>query len=81
MRRFRLTCQKCGSSDFTLPEQGADSDPITCNKCGEHFATRGELRAEMSEQAAVTRQSDIDSIKWPGRRPQIPRLAREGRPR
>lgn len=64
MHRFRLRCQKCGSSDFTLPEDGADSVPIKCNRCGELFGTLGELRAEMSGQDAVTRQSDIDSAGW-----------------
>ena len=64
MRRFQLKCQECGNSDFTLPQDGAESMRIICNKCGTFFATLGELRTEMSGQAAVTRQSDIDSAAW-----------------
>lgn len=64
MQRFKLTCQGCGSFDFSLPDRGKESTPVLCNNCGAQFATLGELRTEMAAQSEVTRQSDADSAEW-----------------
>jgi hypothetical protein len=46
-----LHCEKCGSSNISMPDLDADNDaPLTCNDCGEDLGSIGELREEVHKQ-------------------------------
>jgi uncharacterized Zn finger protein len=41
---FRLTCQKCGDHEISIPDNATDESTVTCASCGIAHCTWGELR-------------------------------------
>jgi hypothetical protein len=63
-----IHCEACGSANYSLPGAGApdDSDPISCNDCGAHQGTIGEIRAALLQQvldhSAEALRRDLDRL-------------------
>lgn len=46
----KLECAKCGSSNIITPDNAAESDWISCDRCGERLATVRQLNDEIARQ-------------------------------
>lgn len=61
--KVTLKCNKCGGSNFTIPNDAPPSARIVCNDCGQDFSSLGELKMEIERQAAEQRRRALDSVK------------------
>jgi ribosomal protein S27E len=51
---IELNCNTCGNNRFNFPEK--DSEPVTCQFCGESLGTQAEVKQKMAD--AVGRRSE-----------------------
>jgi hypothetical protein len=63
---LEIHCETCGSANYSLPGGQEDEAPISCNDCGAHQGTIGELRAALLEQvfdhSAEALRRDLDRL-------------------
>lgn len=61
-----LHCDRCGSANLNLPEQGDEASAITCNDCSSSQGTIAELRSDLlacaMQKSAQALRSDLDKI-------------------
>ena len=61
-----IHCEACGSANYSIAEDVADSAPIRCNDCGADQGTLGTLRAALAAQAiaqsAEALRRDLDRL-------------------
>ena len=68
-----IHCGRCGSANYSLPDDQAGQEPVRCNDCGVPLGSLAELQAEMLVQArarsAEALRRELDRIDVAAERP------------